>query len=238
MCVLAFLNWHHSMEEWATHLSSSAMQTWLNSNLRFALQNSRQIDFSFNISFVLDSQQGKTQLCLCDMSPLNPTWQLKSQGIMSNCFFFSIPAKPWLKNGGNNWGYHIMIFFVCVWNWNLARIFQLLICISNKVLICIFHLHPYPALIIFSSLWEGQVWPPWHCASEVCEVWEWRHTKICYGPVVTDTQPLAFMVHAAAYAQKHSKTYLYCETAIGYRFSQANFVEFSEKKWNKRKIIA
>lgn len=116
MCISSFLNWHHSMEEWATHLSSSAMQTWLNSNLRFALQNSRQIDFSFNISFVLDSQQGKTQLCLRDMSPLNSTWQLKSQGIMSNCFFFSIPAKPWLKNGGNNWGYHIMLdsFFLRV----------------------------------------------------------------------------------------------------------------------------
>lgn len=58
--------------------------------------------------------------------------------------------------------------------------------------------------------------------------------KICYGSGVTDTQLLAFTARAAAYAQKYSKTYLYCETAIDYRFSQANFVEFSAKNWKKK----
>lgn len=80
--------------------------------------------------------------------------------------------------------------------------------------------------------------PLCHCESEVCEVWKWRCTEICYRSVVTDTQLLAFTVRATAYAYKYSKTYLYCETAIDYKFSQANFVEFSEKKWNKREVIA
>lgn len=84
----ALLNWYHSIEDWATHISASAIKTWLNSNLRLALQNSRQINFSFNISFVLDSEEGKVQLCLFDIRSLNPTWQLMSQRIMSNCFFY------------------------------------------------------------------------------------------------------------------------------------------------------
>lgn len=96
--ISGLLNWHHSIEERATHISSSAIKTWLNSNLRLALQNSRQINFSLNISFVLNSVQGKMQLCLFGICSPNPTWRLKSQRIMSNWFIFLYLCKALTDN--------------------------------------------------------------------------------------------------------------------------------------------
>lgn len=62
-----------------------------------------------------------------------------------------------LTNNNYNWGYRFLqgFSFSFVWDWNHASIIQLLICISNEVLICISHLHPPSKTNYFLFIMEG-----------------------------------------------------------------------------------